>query len=487
MLEKILSEYDLYISYFIIEFFTFVSSSYLFFKSQNTRPSKKSIVLLLITNTVLSLFITIIYDASAQLTRILSYFFISVILSLCVKGNKTKLIEISFISISFVHILKWLSLFISSILWLLSPISQSIFTGIIGLLIVGLSVLFMNIRRFRKGFQFFQRDENLGLGIAISGFVFILSSIDSTKDYISDIIFMIMLFGIFISGFGIYLWIRKSINTHYREKLQLKSEEHYKAMLDEKEKYLEQLLKSNQYLSKVVHRDNHLMSALDFAIGRYLETESDAEKEQILREIQILSKERGELIRKEQLESKILPSTGNLLIDSALNDMYVKAAARGINFILSVSEPVNYLVNNTISQTELQTLLCDHIKDAIIAIEHTDNANGRIMVSISMNSGIFDITVNDNGIDFEPYTLARLGIERTTTHTESGGSGIGFMTTFKTLQNCRASLIITEYENKTPFSKSVSFRFDGENRFIISSPRKELLKKIIKRDDVVIY
>ena len=72
------------------------------------------------------------------------------------------------------------------------------------------------------------------------------------------------------------------------------------------------------------------------------------------------------------------------------------------------------------------------------------------------------------------------------THADSGDSGIGFLTTFETLRKAYASLIIAEFENKTPFSKSVSFRFDGENAFIIHSYRSAELKKVIGRNDTII-
>jgi len=72
------------------------------------------------------------------------------------------------------------------------------------------------------------------------------------------------------------------------------------------------------------------------------------------------------------------------------------------------------------------------------------------------------------------------------THADTVGSGIGFMTTFETLRKAYASLIITELENKTPFSKSVTFGFDGENAFIIHSYRNEELKKVIGRNDIMI-
>ena len=89
-------------------------------------------------------------------------------------------------------------------------------------------------------------------------------------------------------------------------------------------------------------------------------------------------------------------------------------------------------------------------------------------------------------MDFEIATLAKLGKECVTTHAENGGSGIGFMTTFETLRKAHASLVITEFENKTPFSKSIAFIFNGDNNFIIQSYRSSQLKAAINRDDVII-
>ena len=46
--------------------------------------------------------------------------------------------------------------------------------------------------------------------------------------------------------------------------------------------------------------------------------------------------------------------------------------------------------------------------------------------------------------------------------------------------------MITEFENPTPFSKSVVFRFDGASAFIISSCRGEELKAALGRSDVLL-
>ena len=114
------------------------------------------------------------------------------------------------------------------------------------------------------------------------------------------------------------------------------------------------------------------------------------------------------------------------------------------------------------------------------------NDNGKILVELSAKSSNYTITVFDNGAEFEIETLAKLGKERVTTHSDSGGSGIGFMTTFETLKKSHASLVITEFESKTPFSKSVSFVFNGENKFIVQSYRAGLLQSELDRDEVII-
>lgn len=292
--------------------------------------------------------------------------------------------------------------------------------------------------------------------------------------------------GLFISSIGLFLWIRKSITEHYRKKLQAKADEHYQNTLAEKDEYIEQLSNSNAYLSKVVHRDNHLMSALQYSIEQYKNCDDETEKQKILDEILTLTNERKDLLLKEQQTNKILQTTGSAVIDGALGNMYVKATAHNIDFSLAVNDEIHYLINNIITQTDLETLLCDHIKDAIIAIDSNDGISGKILVTIGMVENIYEISIKDNGVDFDVDTLAKLGLEKVTTHKATGGSGIGFMTTFETLNKTSTSLIITEYENKLPFSKSIAFRFDGLSNFIIKSHRSDELKETINRDDVII-
>ncbi len=453
----------------------------------NIKASKRLTLYLLLTS--------ILLIALGCIIQLYSYFAskICVITILCLSPilyNRKKLlisISSSIITIGISYCIRLFSVFFTSIFCsIINHTDADIFVSAsIAILQVLISILLIHLKRVKNGLSFFYDPTNLGIGLLISGFIVGVIAVSEQKA-IDKLAFTILAIGIFISSIGLFLWIRKSITEHYRNKLQDKAEEHYQNTLAEKDKYIEQLTNSNTYLSKIVHRDNHLMGALQYSIEKFKNCNNEEEKDKILNEILTLANERGDLLLKEQKLSKLLPSTGLSMIDCALGNMYVKAAAHNIDFDLVVNEEIHYLINNIISQTNLETLLCDHIKDAIIAIEANNNIAGKILVTIEMVDNIYEISIKDNGVDFEVDTLSKLGIERITTHKDTGGSGIGFMTTFETLEKTNASLIIIEYKNKIPFSKSIIFRFDGLNRFIIKSYRRDELKETINRNDVII-
>ena len=475
-----------YINYLIVYFFNSCSAFYVFYKTMGlTLKMNKTTLCLELISSLVFVFLKTVSEPAAQ-----AFLFLAMVLICTIYYGKINMgiVAVSLISVCLVHMIIFLSTFIvGSLFWVLHVSGRSflvhIAIGIFQLLII---FLFLRIKRFRHGIQFFRNSKYCGLGLVISGIVFIIIYIDYHKEYLSDISFIIITIGVIMSGLGLYLWIKRSITAHYREKLQLQSEEHYQQLLAERKQENEKLNQTNEYLAKIVHRDNHLMSSLNNAIDVYFDGEDQEMKNDLFRELQTMVKERGELIGKEQRESKLLPSTGSLLIDNTVSDLFIKAAAHGIEFDLTVSTPVDEIIGKYISQTELQTLFSDHIKDAVIAIESRGEDKGKILVDLSMQNESYCITIYDSGVEFDIDTLSKLGAEQVTTHADSGGSGIGFMTTFETLRKAYASLIITEFENQAPFTKSVAFRFDGENNYIIQSYRSAELKERIQRDDVMI-
>lgn len=464
-------------------------SVYIFCKSRNIRMNVYQRIYTIISGVVFTALFVFIRFHSSTISYFIFYLLVPVLLSLLNRKRKHifSTLVIGLFSISLVSVLDVVSVLLqSTVFWAIGLTQYSGINFLINrIVMVILCILFMNLKRFKKGFQFFQKDKNLGIGLALSEIVMIMQCLELRNNHDIEYYYIVFIFGGVIIGFGLYLWISRSITAHYRNRQQLRLEEHYKEVLEKRDKEIEKLNQSNAYLAKIVHRDNHLMSNVNTSIDMYFNSDDEAYKETLLRELQTLAKERSEVINKEQLESKLLPSTGNLLIDSAINDLYIKAAAHGIDFNLTVSSTVDEIIGKYISQTDLQTLLCDHIKDAIIAVDSYGESGGKILVNLSKLNDNYCIDIYDSGVAFETATLSKLGVDRVTTHADSGGSGIGFMTTFETIKKAYASLIITEFEQRSPFSKSVSFRFDGESAFIINSYRKDELQQLINRNDII--
>ena len=474
----------------IIGLMSFLIIAYIYNKVEKhtNKENCLSIVSIIIGCLLNGLTYALICEVNMTAAQIYNYLAVSIFILITKKHRRLLLASIGFVLTSLVHALKVVAaILLSFLLSLIDPSKNEIIYYTIWLLItLLLAFVLFRIKRFKNGFRFLDNSKHLGIGLIVSGIVFILTCINYDKDSASNLFLVTILVGIVISGVGLYLWIRHSITTRYREHLQSQSEEHFKEQLEERDKEIEKQRQSNEFLAKIVHRDNHLMNSLNTAIDAYQNADDNAEKSDLFHEIQTMIKERGELIDREQRDTKLLPSTGSLLIDSTINDLYIKAAAHGIDFDMAASAPVSEIIGKYISQTDLQTLLSDHIKDAVIAVEARGEGSGKILLDLSMQNDNYCITIYDNGVAFEIDTLSKLGRERVTTHADSGGSGIGFMTTFETLNKAYASLIITEFDSTMPFTKSVAFRFDGESNFIIQSHRSEELKEKLTRDDVVI-
>ena len=150
-----------------------------------------------------------------------------------------------------------------------------------------------------------------------------------------------------------------------------------------------------------------------------------------------------------------------------------------IEFILKLNGRIQPMINNLIDKYDLETLLADHIRNAIIAVEHSENINRSIMVKLGKTDGEYGLSIYDSGIEFKIETLKNLGKTPSTTHAEEGGTGMGFMNTFETLKKYKASLKIEEIgkPSKDNYTKVISIKFDNQNDYNIKSYRQEEIRK----------
>lgn len=173
-----------------------------------------------------------------------------------------------------------------------------------------------------------------------------------------------------------------------------------------------------------------------------------------------------------------LPSTNMMGLDILLSYVSNEAKKKGIDFNVSIKCNLNDIINDFITVSQLETLIGDHVRNAILACCNTTEKRHCILVQIDDFNGHYEISFYDTGMTFEIKTLLELGSVYSTTRESIGGNGIGFMTTFKTLKSCNASLLIRERDNETvlSFTKQITVRFDGKNDYTIATYRPDQIR-----------
>lgn len=483
-----MTAFDKTLSNILILTTTYYCSILIFLKVRGFHYSFSKVVLLFIGEA----FVLLIAFLGGNYSFLLKLFFmiLTVVSMLLLEKKKVAYnLPISLFIVGIAYAIEYMSVFLAGLVlfFLIGYRSADVVSTLVSCAIqLLLTFLVTKTKWLKKGLLYFERKENYGLGLLLSAYIIVFSLvITEYSDHSGSNIEFILLLGVPLILTGLILWIRSIVQRYRKNKLKDRADAYTQQEMVEKDEKINRLEAEVATLAKQLHRDNHLLSSVDRSVQKLGESQSREQREQIIREIHTLYQERNDLMTEEQEANHNLPSTGIALIDSSLNEMYIKAAAHHILLDIIVKEQLHYIVNHVISQTDLQTLLCDHLKDAIIAIDTAKIDNGKILMTIEKNEGIFEISIHDNGVDFDSDTLSKLGKERVTTHSDEGGSGIGFMTTFETLAKTKSSLTITEHKNKAPFSKSITFTFNRLNRFIISSYRKEELKSAIARDDII--
>lgn len=280
-----------------------------------------------------------------------------------------------------------------------------------------------------------------------------------------------------------FITIQKSLQLYYKQKILIQDLNETKAELESKKKEIEELEKENLEYSKTSHSIAHKQKLLEYKLKELLLKNEFAEDMDIKDEINNLTKE----IRTKTLEIELAKTNINK-IDDILKYMQSECIKEKIDFQLQLNGDIYYMINNCISEEELQILLADHIKNAIIAIKHTDNINKSILVRLGLIEGIYSVYIYDSGIEFNKETLVKLGKEPASTHLDEGGTGMGFMNTFDTLKKHKASMCIDEFNkpSKDNFTKVIKIIFDGKGEYKVVTYRYEEIKKVDINNEIKI-
>ena len=329
------------------------------------------------------------------------------------------------------------------------------------------------IKKFKYGISFLRKNIqneyidiftlNISGIILFSIILLVNSNIESVKT---------LSVGIIVLAIIMFISIKKSLQLYYKQKLLVQELNETKEELENTKKELKQVEEENLSFSKKSHSIAHKQKSLEYKI------------QQLTSKAEISTEEAGEVkdrlkeIKKDLYKESAtveLSKTEITEIDDMLKYMQSECIKNKIDFEFQLTGNIHYMTNNLISKEDLEILLADHIKDAIIAVNHTDNINRSILVRLGEIEGVYSLYIYDSGIEFEIETLKNLGKKPSTTHADEGGTGMGFMNTFDTLRKYEASLIINELNkpNKDNYTKVLIFKFDKKNEFEIISYRQE--------------
>ena len=341
------------------------------------------------------------------------------------------------------------------------------------------------IRKFKNGLTFLKNLNSEYLDITMYSIGGIIVYLYSFITFDGENITKFLVQQFFLFSVIIVLIIQKSITLFYKQKNLLITVKDYESQIKEKDEQLKKLDDEKYKISKLNHEFYNRQKALMLKVEDALANMNFEAGEDInLKEkIQELSNE----YTNKALENRVgsnFPKTGVEEIDDMFTYMHMECKKCGIEFVLQVSGNINFLINNYIEKSKLVTLIGDHLRDAIIAVNCSKNKYKSILVILGIKDDNYEFCIYDSGIEFEIETLEKLGIEPATTHKDCGGSGIGFMTTFETLKETKASFVLEELNElkEDCYTKAVKFIFDGKEALEINSYRADLLRKYLKFD-----
>lgn len=418
------------------------------------------------------------------ITLILIFVLLTVYLRFFYKKPLTKTIVLSAISLGISYFAYTItSLVAGTICYILFKrlFSETTF-NIISYLIIGISqyisvFCLFRIKRLKKGFAEYQSGINNDFGLLISLSLLLIASLFDNQNY-SDISGTVILFCVMFIGLSLLLWWKKHITNIYLEKVYKRNIEILENSLEEQQEINSKLKQSNEELSSIIHRDNKLIPAMESAVEEILECNSPYEQKEksqaLLSQLKSMSSERRTILSDYENLHKTLVQTGIFSIDASLKYLMNRAIKDKIAFDISVACDVKESVNDLISENDLNTLILDLGENALIAVRDAETRN--VLIVFGTENESFTVSIFDSGLPFEKKVVENLGKRRITTHRNTGGSGIGLMTTAQLLKKHNASLAIDESIDSKSYAKKVSVIFDGLSQCRIVTPTNKITR-----------
>lgn len=471
-----------FIKMFVINFCVFL----LFYKITATKE-KKFLIMFASVFGITVAYITLEYlnfDFTSRL--IITGLIYSILLGAITKNLIHYSVIATLISYAITFIVNFMSIIIIYFLIgsMVNDTNAILYTIIIEVLTIALVCAFLRIKRFDNGLSFLKNNSKLeimNVTVLVISIEIIMYSTILRKpiEELSDA--EVFSFFVVTSIFMIIL-IFMSFRAYYKSIQTQKTIENLTSEIKIKDNKYDKLYKEHERVAKKLHETSHKVQSLAYSVNTNLGLENN-DLANVIEEL------KENLNTNSAIDNDSLPKTNISNIDMMFNYMRSESLKSNIEFELKISDNITYMIEHLVDKNDLETMIADHIKDSIIAIK-SKNAknNNKILVSLGNFNKYYELSISDTGIDFEIDTLVNLGLKRTSTHLETGGNGIGFMSTFEVLKKCNGSLAIAEFipkENEN-YSKTVSIIFDNKNEYHIYSYRKEEIRKADKNNRIIL-
>lgn len=355
---------------------------------------------------------------------------------------------------------------------------------------IAITPLLFRPKRFRKGMPFIANKLNSYPLMIIS--LITLFAVVIFKNGNNSLLYLFPFLLIFLMAIFIYISWKNNITKTYLERLKEKDIAELNETLSEKESYIKKLEEENKELSKIIHSDNKLIPAMLLSVKEFIRDSSSlapaaSEKGmRLLSDLEQLSLHRKSILRTQDDRCRSIPETGCSSVDSILNYMKQKAHEMNIIFETAFSCDMKALVNENISENDLNTLLADLLENALIATKYGDHRH--VLLSVDRIEDFYTISIFDSGVPFPKEVLVSLGLKNYTTHKADGGSGIGLVTSYELLKKYGASLAIEEFtQNSGLYTKKLSVVFNRLDQYTLFTYRnREELDFLNSRTDLLV-
>lgn len=475
-----------YVCIYIKYFFMLLCSFYLFAKLLNLTVSKKTVFISILFSVLIPFpFLYVrVYLPPVSLFVLMALFFVAALFLYRVMFN-TALFS-SIISFGTSWFLFYVSiLFTSPLLYLFHYlIKNKLYLNILSSLFVCsiqlmLSTLPFHSKRLKKGMPFLLQQGASDTGVFISLLIVITASLSSLYQE-NSLLFAIQIFTIVIYGFLLFFWWKRSITQKYKKMLQKQETEALVYENQSLQKEIQALKNDNESLSKIIHKDNKLIPAMELAVRELLSavkmSGSDINiknrADSLLKELQLLTEERKGILLSHEKDSIYSVSSGLTRFDALIHYISQKCSLNKIDFKISLNADMLYLTQHIIDEADLCTLIADLLENAMTACKNQPTKN--ILLVTGMEKQHYCLNIFDSGTPFQSDTIKLMGRIRTTTHADTGGSGIGLITAFEIARKYKASFYIEKITDTSTYTKKISFCFD--NLYIYSAYGKRIIQ-----------